>query len=44
MWELRLLKILERQEKCRNFASSPYWRSVEDLNCILLEACGSTCN
>ena len=30
--------------KCGKSASSPYWRSVEDLNGILLEACGSTCN
>ena len=46
MWVVRIIKRLKvkRQEKCRYSVSSPCWRSVEDPNCILLEACGCTCN
>jgi len=42
MWDVRIIKTPKRQEKCRNSACSFYWRSVEDQNCILLQACSST--
>jgi len=40
MWEVRILKTPKRQEKSTTSASSPYWRSVEHQNHIMLEACG----
>ena len=33
----------KRARKNKNSSSSLYWRLVEGQNCILLEACGSTC-
>lgn len=37
-----MLKTPKRQENCRNSASFPYWRSLEDPDRVLFEACGST--
>jgi len=44
MLEVGILQAPKRQEKCGNSASNHYWRSVEDNNGVLLEACGGTCN